>query len=368
METLKGHATQMMRTQSSASPQEIEDNNHAWDVLFAYEGPTMALREVGLGALPGKFPSLAIRQVIIDKHNAMHDSLKQVPDHGKHQADTCVFCKLAFGSEYDDPNFGHITVTRNRRNKYFCNICDMFLRICPGKTSLELPVMVVDVKGSRNIRNNPDVSLYHYSKMLSDFQCLATAVIQKNLGMVLNTVGDAVIGIWPSGFIPEEIREKHNWNDKDPAKLPSRLALKACGELARLSPESHESGDLPFKGALDSSEMAIFSVQSSNKIKELEISDLENALSGLPIVDDDGNFLEDDEEGDLQDGPTSIDVAGEAIEITSELSGHHFLEPGNFAVTHRLDNIAGNTDYTYEVREGIDQPFRILKKTKPYRN
>lgn len=363
METLKGHATKMMKTITSSSPEAIEDFNHAWDVLFAYSGPGMALREVILGALPGKFPSLAVRQVILDKHHAMDDSIKQIASPEQSFVDTCVFCKLAFGSNYNDPNFGNITITRNKRNKYFCNTCDMFLRICPGHTSLELPVMVVDVKGSRKIRNNPEVSPYQYSQMLSDFQCLAAAVIQKNLGMVLNTVGDAVIGIWPSGFIPEEIRKKYNWSEKEPAKLSARLALIASAELASLSPMSHESGKLPFKGALDSTEMSIFSVQSKNKIKEFEISHLEAALSGEAIVDDYGNFP-NDEEGELQLGPTSIDMAGEAIEFTSELSGHSFLEAGDFAITRRLDMIAGNTDFEYAVLDEFNEPIRILKRAK----
>jgi hypothetical protein len=364
METLTGYATAMMKTKTSSSFEVIEDFNHAWEVLFAYGGPGMALRDVGLGALPGKFPSLAVRQVIIDKHHASDESIKQVSAHGHSHADTCVFCKLAFGSTYEDPNFGFITVTRNNRNKYYCNYCDMFLRICPGETTLELPVMVVDVKSSRKIRNDPNVSLLQYSKMLSDFQCLAAAVIQKNLGMVLNTVGDAVIGIWPSGFIPEEIRAKHNWNKKEPAKLAARLALMASAEIARLSPDSHENGKLPFKGALDSTLMSIFSVQSSNKIKELEISDLDAALSGSPIVDDFGNFPKDGENGELQNGPTSIDVAGDAIEYASELSGHGILSAGDFAITRRFDMVAGNNDFEYNVLDDLNTPFRLVKRAK----
>jgi hypothetical protein len=362
METLKGHATKMVKTKTSSSPDAIEDFNHAWEVLFAYSGPSMALREVALGALPGKFPSLAVRQVIMDKHHAMHNSIRQIASLEQGQVDTCVFCKLAFGSIYEDPNFGRITITRNKRNKYYCNTCDMFLRICPGHASLELPVMVVDVKGSRKIRNDPRVSLYQYSNMLSDFQCLAAAVIQKNLGMVLNTVGDAVIGIWPSGFIPEELRKKHNWSEKEPAKLAARLALIASAELARLSPDSHESGKLPFKGALDSTIMSIFSVQSRNKIKEFEISDLHAALSGDPIVDDFGYFPNDEYEGELQKGPTSIDVAGEAIEFTSELSGHSFLAAGEFAITKRLDMVAGNSDFEYDLLDEFKEPIRVLKR------
>jgi len=364
MENFVGHATKMEKTKTSASEEEVRDFNHAWDVLFAYKGPSMALREIGLGALPGKIPSLAVRQVVIDKHNAMHDSMKQLPKNKHGHVDTCVMCKLAFGSEYDDPNFGHMVVTRNKRNKYFCNTCDMFLRICPGHTSLELPVLVVDVKESRKIRNNPDVSLYQYSKMLSDFQCLVAAVIQKNLGMVLNTVGDAVIGIWPSGFIPEDIREKHNWNEKEPAKLSARLALNASAELSRLCPKSYKEGKLPFKGALDSTEMAIFSVQSIHKIKEFEISDIEAALGGIPIVDDKGNFVQPDSEGEVQKGPTSVDVAGEAIEYSSELSGESHLGVGDFAITKRLDVVAGNANFDYDILEGYKEPFRILRASK----
>ena len=101
----------------------------------------MVLRSVGLGPLPGKFPSLAIRQVVMDKHEASTALGQSDRRSGKQPPRTHLRArKLAFGSQYDDPNFGPITVTRNRRNKFYCNTCDLFLRICPGEVTLELPV------------------------------------------------------------------------------------------------------------------------------------------------------------------------------------------------------------------------------------
>jgi hypothetical protein len=208
MRVMKGYATKLIKKETAA-PDEIIDYDHAWKVLFAYEGESMALREVGLGPLPGKFSTMAIRQVIMDKHAFSEESIEQINHNHSDPVSTCVFCKLAFGSKFDDPNFGPITVTRNRRNRFYCNTCDLFLRVCPGQVTLELPVMVVDVKHSRQIRNDSSISLHQYSQLISDFQCHVAAIIQKNLGMVLNTVGDAVIGIWPSGFVPVELREKY---------------------------------------------------------------------------------------------------------------------------------------------------------------
>ncbi len=365
METLIGHATKLEK-QETVSLQDLLDNNHAWQVLFAYEGPTMALKEIGLGPLPGKFPSLAIRQVIMDKHASSQKSIDQVAQWQSGPVSTCVLCKLAFGSKYDDPNFGPITVTRNRRNKFYCNNCDLFLRICPGQATLELPVMVVDVKGSRKIRNDANVSLRQYSQLISDFQCITAAIIQKNLGMVLNTVGDAVIGIWPSGFIPLELREKYGWDNDQPAKVSATLALKAAQELSNCTPSHFDGRSLPFKGALDSTEMVIFSVQTYSKVAQFEFADLDEALTSTPLIDDQGNLLmgtefKKEKTEELQKGPTSIDVAGEAIELSSELSGHGALSAGDFAITKRFDSIAGYKDYNYIKMPDFDIPFRVIK-------
>ncbi len=365
MEIITGFATQLHKLEPVLK-KEVIDYNHAWQVLFAYEGPSMALKEVGLGPLPGKFPSLAVRQVVIDKHLHSDKSVEEMAKKQTSPVSTCVLCKLAFGSEYNDPNFGPITVTRNKRNKFFCNTCDMFLRICPGHATLQLPVLVVDVKHSRKIRNDPNVSLQQYTQLLSDFQCLTAAIIQRNLGMVLNTVGDAVIGIWPSGFIPEELREKYKYDPKHPAKLAATFARKAAQELANFSTSHFSGNSLPFKGALDCTEMSIFSVQTQKRVARFEYSDLDEVLGGAPLVDDHGNLmlgmnLESEVEEELQKGPTSIDVAGEAIELSSELSGHDILEIGDFAITKRLDQIAGDEDHQYMEIPDFDMPFRIIK-------
>ena len=361
MKPLRGHATKLKKREAT-TPEEAKDYEHAWQVLFAYEGPEMAMREVGLGPLPGKFSSGAIRKVVMVKMAAMNSSIEEVKGKSKDES-TCALCHLAFGSKYDDPNFGSITVTRNRRNKFYCNTCDLFLRICPGEAVLEMPVMVVDVKGSRRIRSEHNIDLRAYSHLVSDFQCMAAAIIQKNYGMVLNTVGDAVIGIWPSGFIPDEVREQYNWSKEKPAEVPAKLALLAAQELANTTPLKFENNTLPFRGALDSTEMKIFSVQSTNKIPQLDQGELEEDFDGQPLVDDKGNLLIGVSEptAQVQLGPTSIDVAGEAIELSSELSGDNMLGAGDFAITKRFDEVAGNQNSDYHLAEDYDVEIRIIK-------
>jgi hypothetical protein len=228
--------------------------------------------------------------------------------------------------------------------------------------------MVVDVKHSRKIRNDSNVSLYQYSQLISDFQCHTAAIIQKNLGMVLNTVGDAVIGIWPSGFVPVELRKKYGWDNDNPAKISARLAIKAAQELSNATPLEFTGTTLPFKGALDSTEMVIFSVQAFEKIAQLECSEMDELLAGSPLVDDSGNLLIGVEDGpddkgvrELQKGPTSIDVAGDAIELASELSGHSDLAAGDFAITERIDKISGSTDHTYIEFPHFGLSLRIIK-------
>lgn len=361
IQPLQGHATKLLKKEAARSD-EVVDYNHAWKVLFAYDGEMMALREVGLGPLPGKYSSMAIRQVVMNKHAFSEKSIEQVAHDHTVPVSTCVFCKLAFGSKFDDPNFGPITVTRNQRNKFYCNTCDLFLRVCPGEATLELPVMVVDVKHSRKIRNDPSISLHQYSQLISDFQCHTASIIQKNLGMVLNTVGDAVIGIWPSGFVPVELREKYGWDDNHPAKVSANLAIKAAQELSNFTPQQFTGISLPFKGALDSTEMVIFSVQALEKIAQFEYSDPDEILTGPPLIDDSGNLQTGQEvKYETQKGPTSVDIAGEAIELSSELSSHDDLSIGDFAITQRVDKIAGNTNYEYVEFPDFSLPFRIIK-------
>jgi len=84
----------------------------------------------------------------------------------------------------------------------------------------------------------------------------------------------------------------------------------------------------------------------------------------MPVVDDQGNFVQPDSEGEVQKGPTSVDVAGEAIEYSSELSGESHLAVGDFARTKRLDLVAGNTGFDSDVIGGYKEPFRILRASK----
>lgn len=366
MNALNGFATKVEQTRSG-TVEELTNFDHAWQVMFAYKGVDMIMNPVTLGPIPGEFPSEAVRQVVIDKHNACEDSIKQVKEKKPvPNEDICVLCRLAFGSEYNDPNFGHITITRNRRNRFYCNICDLFLRACPGQAILNLPVLVVDVKHSRQIRNNPDVGLGQYIKMLSDFQCNAAAIIQRHLGMVLNTVGDAVIGIWPSGFIPQELKDKHGWDNENPTRIAAMLAIQAAEDLAANAPLEFDGKELPYKGAIDTTEMAIFAVQTRSKIANLEFQDLNHAL-GNPMIDDDGNLLlgipDDQRKENRQTGPTAIDIAGEAIETASEMSGHRSIGAGEFAITERTDIIAGTKIPEYKYEDSIieDIPIRKLR-------
>ena len=354
METLKeGFATKINQNRKGTG-KELISYDHAWQVMFAYEGVDMIMNNVTLGPIPGEFPSEAVRQLVIDKHKASQTSIDEVKNkYPEANEDVCVLCRLSFGSNYNDPNFGPIVITRNRRNRFYCNTCDLFTRACPGQVILQLPVLVVDVKHSRKIRNNPDVNLQDYIKMLSDFQCNTAAIIQRHLGMVLNTVGDAVIGIWPSGFVPQELKDKYNWDSNNPAKIAARLAIDAAKDLAANSPAEFDGKNLPFKCAVDTSEMAIFAVQTTSKIANLEFENLNHAL-GEPLIDDDGNLLMgpdiDQNKQKRQTGPTAIDVAGEAIEVASEISGHRSVLSREYVITERTDIIAGTkkSEFMYD--------------------
>ncbi len=340
--------------------------------MFTYEGPQSAIRTVKLGRLPVELPDVAVRQVILDKRDASDDSLRSaMARSAPPSGDRCLLCRLAFGAVYDDPGLGEQRITRNRRNRFYCNICDMFIRACPGQALLELPVLVVDVKNSQEIRKNPDVGLANYPKFLSAFHRRVSAIIQKHLGFVLNTVGDSVIGVWPSGFVPEEQRNLYGWDPENPARISAISAIQAAEELAASSPDEFDGMQLPYKGGLDSTEMVIFSVRSTSPVSELEFTDLDRSETGMPLIDDAGNLLlgeagvpGEGSESEPQTGPAATDIAGLAVEVASELANKPDDQAGTFYITKRVADIANEngSSFSYAEMDGIDTRVRTVTR------
>lgn len=343
MQLLTGAGTSWQWIEAVESPQRL-DNDHIWEVLFAYHGPE-ACREVAFGGQTHS--SLDLRRYLMGKQK----DADEVWDSGGGEGERCVFCRHTFGSAYADPFFGTITIRRNLRNRYYCNQCDYFIRACPGQTTLEMPVLVVDVRHSREIRERT-ANLAEYSRLLLRFRRNVAVEIQRNLGFVLNTIGDAVLSVWPSGFVPDDVRERLGWSSEHPARIPATLAIRTAESLARLAPADFDGVDLPFRGVVDTTEMAIFSVVTCDPEQERTFAAHPDDHAGEPVSAA--------PEGD--DGTVAVDVAGEAVEVASMISSHDAALAGRMYVTRRTDLVAA-TDagtFDYEALGGSTVKARVV--------
>jgi class 3 adenylate cyclase len=287
------------------------DNDYLWQVLFAGPEPGASLRRVVFAGQPDNDPA-ALRSYLLHKQ-ADADAVAGAALN----LDRCVFCRHPFGTKYDDAFFGPVEIRRNRLNRLYCNQCDFFIRICPGQVTLMMPVLVVDVRRSRSIRAEVG-DLRQYAQLLLGFRQRVVAEVQRNFGFVLNAVGDAVVAVWPPGFMPPHL-EKHA--PAPPVVTAARCAVDAAAGLARIAPAEFTGQELPFRGTLDTTEMVLFAVTAT---------DDDNPFAALP----------DDDVGDsppVDAGAAAVDIAGEAVEVACELASHPDAAAGHIFVTRRTD-------------------------------
>ena len=315
----------------AADNAQMADNNHLWEILFVSGGTDTAVRQIVFGGQAGTNP-LALYEYLINKQREADEVAQDPPAAGDVlPLDRCAFCRHQFGTKYEDPFFGTIDIRRNRRNRYYCNQCDYFIRICPGEATLVMPVLMVDVKDSRGIRTQVG-DLRAYSRLLLRFQRRAAAEIQRNLGFVLNTIGDAVLAVWPSGFIPQAMRDRVDGGKGDPARIPAICAVETGQALARIAPTEFDGRDLPFRGAVDTTEMVIFAVTVNDPGEG-------TAFEVLP-EDEVGDPMPGLEASEIPVGPAAVDIAGEAVEVAAALASHHDAAAGQTYITRRTDEAA----------------------------
>lgn len=320
---------------TAGDPAQIVDNDLAWEFMFVHGRAAPASRQIRLPGFPPVDPAW-VADVLLDKREADGDPARMKPPApGAANGDRCVLCHLPFGAEYEDPTFGWITIERNRRNRYYCNVCDAFIRICPGKATLTLPVLVVDVKESRRIRRDLG-DLSAYSRMLGHFQREVQSLLQEHMGLVLNTIGDAVVAVWPSGFVTDGMRERYGWDPERPARIPALLATKAAEDIADIAPVDFDGRRLPFRAALDTSPMIVFAVTTTRP-------DLAGAFEAGPGDALVGDAVLSADPSDFGAGPAATDIAGEAVEVASELASAVQVPGGSVCITRRTDEVAGTS-------------------------
>jgi hypothetical protein len=309
-ETLRG-ATTSWPEWVAADVVQADDNNYLWHVLFAGPDAGSPLRPIAFAGQPDGDPA-ALRAYLLHKQADADSVAGAALDRGR-----CVFCRHPFGTKYDDPFFGPVEIRRNRLNRFYCNQCDFFIRICPGQVTLTMPVLVVDVRRSRSIRAEVG-DLRHYAQLLLGFRQRVMAEVQRNFGFVLNAVGDAVVAVWPPGFMSPHL-EKHA--PAPPVVTAARYAVDAAAALALIAPAEFTGRALPFRGTLDTTEMVLFAVTAT---------DGDNPFAALA----------DDEVGDSPPGDAgaaAVDIAGEAVEVACELASHPDAAAGHMFVTRRTD-------------------------------
>jgi hypothetical protein len=148
------------------------------------------------------------------------------------------------------------------------------------------------------------------------------------------------------------------------------LAIEAAHDLARDAPTDLAGGRLPYRAAVDTTEMAIFAVCARSKVAGLEAEDLDALETGLPLIDDDGNLLpgtagtpQDGAESEYQTGPAATDVAGEAVEVATALASHDEVAAGEVCITKRTDDAAAvpGASHAYSDSAMAGGPVRIIR-------
>jgi hypothetical protein len=321
----------MWEQKLAADNAQMADNDHLWEIIFGSGGTNTAVREIAFGGQAG-FDPLALHGYLINKQGEADERAEGSPAaDGLLPPDRCAFCRHQFGTKYEDQFFGTIEIRRNRRNRYYCNQCDYFIRVCPGEVTLVMPVLMVDVKDSRGIRTQVG-DLRAYSRLLVRFQRRVAAEIQRNLGFVLNTIGDAVLAVWPAGFIPPAMRNGVDGGKDDLARIPAMCAVETAQALARIAPVEFDGQDLPFRGAVDTTEMVIFAVAPNDPKEAIAFDVLREDKAGDPMP----GF----EASEIPVGPAAVDVAGEAVEVASALASRHGAAAGQMYITRRTDEVA----------------------------
>jgi hypothetical protein len=334
---LVGAGTTWSQRSASGSARRLDDN-HVWDVIFAFEGPDHEVRDVRFAGRSPTSPA-DLRAYLLNKQ-ASGFRADESASHDRLDDDRCVFCRHPFGSMHDDPFFGLVEIRRNRLNPYYCNQCDYFIRVCPGEATLMMPVLVVDVKGSRQIRRQVG-DLKEYSRLLQRFRRRVAAEVQRNCGFVLNTIGDAVLAVWPSGFVPEPLREELSWDRRHPARIPALCAIKTARALVTHGQAVFDGEHLPFRGAVDTTSMVIFAVTSTEAWPTTD---------PVRVRDDEwGDPLPGVEASAIPTGSAAVDVAGEAVEVASELASDDGTAAGQMLITRRTD-IETRDDSHFEYR------------------
>lgn len=349
------------RSRSRWLPVPVHDGDRArefdraWEILFVYGGAHAALEYMKFGPNP-QFEIRLVSEFLLRKQEdaeQLTQNTSGLPD----QRERCVCCLLPFGvRDYPDPVFGEITVQRNPKNRFYCTICDIFLRMCPGKVSLQLPVLALDVKDSRGVRSM--ISNAEYALYLAQFHREAAGLIQRHRGFVVSSVGDCVIGVWPSGWITPRMRLRLGWDPHDPGKTAAMLAIEAAEAIAKEAPSELDPirRRLPYRGALDTTEMVLFAATTEDPETEEQVrSDPERQSHIGPAP----RGLED---YFATSGTVATDMVGDAVEVATALAGDAGFPAGGIRITERSDSLARiNAGFRYESVGTPGPPVRVVR-------
>jgi adenylate cyclase len=112
-------------------------------------------------------------------------------------------------------------------NPDYCTACNRFIRAFPGGAEVELSILFIDVRGSGKIAAQLTPS--DFGHLLQSFYKAATGSVIISEGFIIDLVGDALVAIWPSGFVGED---------------HARKAIRAAESLLRLVVTVDSNGSL----------------------------------------------------------------------------------------------------------------------------
>ncbi len=137
--------------------------------------------------------------------------LKRIPSEPR-----CKMCNAPFGGL--GAHFSRLAFKRkpSKINPHFCDGCYNMLVSNPGKTEIEMSLLLADIRGSTTLAQ--ELGTTAFSKLINRFYVTATHVFSHSDAWIERLVGDQVIGL----YLPAMAGKDH-----------ARIAIKAAQDLLR---------------------------------------------------------------------------------------------------------------------------------------
>lgn len=177
-----------MSGEEKYSPEEVE---HVWHHYLS----------------KGKMPDYLDTPWFTSKH--LRPLFRRIPAEPR-----CQYCYYPFAGIGGKLMRRLFEIQPSKLNPRMCNQCEEFAKKFSGGTEIELTIVFADVRGSTKLAQQMDAT--KFSQLIQQFYHAVTQAFYDNGALVEKMIGDAVTGIFTTGFSGSD---------------HARVALKAAREI-----------------------------------------------------------------------------------------------------------------------------------------